>query len=518
METSNLNMSSIELILLGITVLFIIWIIIRQIKAYRETRELISQLGSFFPKEESLTVIHTVISKFALSSPLTLRKFVENPSKRQAPTSSASDNADKDGSDEQDATSNAEYTNVELIGVNGKSSKLFKDVLIDTNSYLCKNVGTSADYTLLQDICERKIDSLETQISNNINTPLYLGLAGTFVGIIFGLGGLICNISDLFASRDMSPLRNLMIGVIVAMSASLIGLGLMIYNSSVNYKKALAICNQDKNKYYDFVRRELMPVLSTSMASSLNSLKGVLGEFIGKFGHNLDAYNNSAEMLNDNIEKQHLLLVEINKMDQAKMATQIAETFSQLKDASSSLNVFQSYQRDLTETLKGVDASVSKIDAIINSFDNFAKALNVVVENQGSAVELQNQFRVAIEKNFPTDSDVREMWRKEFDALSSDAQTVSKELNEQLKASTEYIQSFVQDNQATFESLSKIDEVLKTLVDYSKVQADCYKDLKQEILGLKQAQLKSQADYTKLNGDLLTAVKEMIGAIKTIKE
>ena len=59
-----------------------------------------------------------------------------------------------------------------------------------------------------------------------------------------------------------------------------------------------------------------MPTLSNSMASSLNSLKGVLGEFIGKFGHNLDAYANSAELLNDNIEKQHLLLVEINNMKQ----------------------------------------------------------------------------------------------------------------------------------------------------------------------------------------------------------
>jgi hypothetical protein len=41
--------------------------------------------------------------------------------------------------------------------------------------------------------------------------------------------------------------------------------------------------------------------------------------------------------------------------------------------------------------------------------------------------------------------------------------------------------------------------------------------MKEEIKRLKEAQVKAQADSAKLNADLLTAVKEMIGAIKTIK-
>ena len=142
-------------------------------------------------------------------------------------------------------------------------------------------------------------------------------------------------------SGNMAPLRNLLIGVVIAMVASFVGLALMIYNSSINYKKAIGDCEKNKNAYYDFLRRELMPTLSNSMASSLNSLKGVLGEFIGKFGHNLDAYANSAELLNDNIEKQHLLLVEINRMKQKEMATEIAEAFGSLRDSADSLGVFR---------------------------------------------------------------------------------------------------------------------------------------------------------------------------------
>lgn len=344
-----------------------------------------------------------------------------------------------------------------------------------------------------------------------------MGLAGTFIGIITGLAGIAFNVEQLFNAGNMSPLRNLLIGVVIAMIASFVGLGLMIWNSAINYKKALAECDKHKNGYYDFIRRELMPVLSNSMASSLNSLRGVLGEFIGKFGHNLNAYANSAELLNDNIEKQHLLLLEINKMDQTQMAKQIAQTFNTLKESSEALDVFHGYQHDLNDTIQSVNTAVTKIDDIIASFNGFISALNVVVENQGAAGELQAQFRTAIEQNFPKGSEAREIWRKQFDELSEDAAKVSNELNKQLKAATEYIHSFVQENQEAFKSMGQLKEVLQSLVEYANVQATCYKDLKDEISNLKKAQLESQSNAAKLNSDLLTAVREMISAIKTIK-
>ena len=238
----------------------------------------------------------------------------------------------------------------------------------------------------------------------------------------------------------------------------------MIKNSAINYKNALIECDKNKNGYYDFVRRELMPIFSNSMDSSLNSLKNVLGEFIVKFGHNLDAYANSAELLNDNIEKQHLLLVEFNKMGQTKVATQIAETFSTLKESSESLTAFHGYQDSLNTTIEGVNTAVSRIETIVDSFEDFAKSLNVVVENQVSASKLQTQFKSAIETHFPIGSEARDMWRKQFDELTKDASIVSKELNTQLKVSTDYISSFVQDNQQTFNSLSNKKDVLISLV------------------------------------------------------
>lgn len=522
---SIFGMGLLEIVLIILAVVIVAVVLYYQIQSYKETKDKITQLADFFPNESSFELVQSSITKDILQSKARLQDFIKNPPMRhvpEPPTIHLDDEEDgvimDEDIEELDPKEQVEYSDVDLIKVkNNAGSHAFREVISETNAYLCKNVGTSADFSIIQDICERKIESLESQISNTVNVPLYLGLAGTFIGIITGLVGIAFNVDALFNAGEMSPLRNLLVGVVIAMIASFVGLFLMIRNSAINYKKALQECNKNKNGYYDFIRRELMPVLSNSMASSLNSLKGVLGEFIGKFGHNLDAYANSAELLNDNIEKQHLLLVEINRMDQTKVATQIAETFNTLKDSSQSLNAFHGYQESLNTTIQEVNTAVTKIDTIIKTFDDFSKSLKVVVENQESAGKLQAQFQSAIETHFPTGSEAREMWRKQFDELTSDASTVSEELNTQLKASTDYIRTFVQDNQTAFTSLSKLKEVLDSLIQYANVQATCYKDLKDEIQNMKQTQVKAQSDYAKLNADLLTAVREMISAIKTIK-
>ena len=294
------GMGLIEFVLIVLAIVIVVVVLYFQYKSFKETKEKIAQLAGFFPNETSFELVQSSITKEILQSKNRLEDFINNPPQRHIPDppSILPDDEEDEDIDESDnasiQTEQIEYADVDLIRIkNGAGSSSFKEVIFETNAYLCKNVGTSADFSIIQDICERKIESLETQISNTVNVPLYLGLAGTFIGIITGLAGIAFNIDTLFSAGEAaqtSPIRNLLVGVVIAMIASFVGLYLMIKNSSINYKKALVECDKNKNGYYDFVRRELMPVLSNSMASSLNSLKSVLGEFIGKFGHNLDAY------------------------------------------------------------------------------------------------------------------------------------------------------------------------------------------------------------------------------------
>lgn len=82
-----------------------------------------------------------------------------------------------------------------------------------------QNTGTSADLSVLRDISDNQKGALEDEIHNSLNVPLYLGLAGTFVGIITGLIGV--DFSQIFGpASDLKGLQHLLYGVVAAMFAS----------------------------------------------------------------------------------------------------------------------------------------------------------------------------------------------------------------------------------------------------------------------------------------------------------
>ena len=481
-------------------------VIILQITSFVKTRLKIGELKNLFEHVEDLFLKETSLTPNVLRSKSSLQKFLANIPNRHVKT-------------EDDEDDRIDYTDLSLLALSGgkHAEGRFGVIVNRTNEYLCKNTGTSADLGILEDICDNQKDALEDEIHNSLNVPLYLGLAGTFIGIITGLWGI--DFKQMFgAGGELTGLQHLLYGVVVAMSASFLGLGFTVFNSAVTYKEAVSKSNEGKEEYMDFLRRELMPLLSNSMASSLNSLRGVLGHFVDKFGRNLDAYADSAELLNDNLEKQHLVLQEINKLSLTRTANKIAETFLQLKDSSDSLAVFQTYQQQLNSTIANVSGMVNQIQILLSKFDEFTAGLSVVVSNQNKTTELQREFQEAITTHFPTGSEARDAWRKEFDMFISEGKQVSESLSTQLTASTEHIQNFVNNNKEFFDTFEKMKAVLAEMVQYTQVQADCYKDLKGEILNLRKDYKDAQQESIELHKATLKAVDAMTKAIKDIQK
>lgn len=522
------------LIIAIVAVIGILWL---QFKCFNSTKKGIEELKNFFPSIDKVALKECTTNKDAIADRFTLRQVAQNPPSKK---------------DEVDMTD--DDVNVSLITTSG-GSKAFKEVVIETNEYLCKNVGTSADLGVLQDICDKKLEVKENAVKSTLNLPLFIGLGGTFIGIIIGVIGFAFDLNSLFDSTSTAPeteqvaampvandniteigatpssetsqeesgdetnsLQFLLIGIGCAMAASLCGLILMVYNTAINYRQATADLDTKRNEYFDFLRRELMPTLANSMSSSLNSLKSVLGHFVDKFGKNLDAYADSAELLNENLEKQHLVLTQIQDMGMTRMANRVASAFVQLNEAADALNTFHQYQQDLNTTIHQVQGGVAQIDTLIAKFDSFISALSSVANAQGTAIALQQQFKEAIEQHFPTGSEGREMWRKEFDNLLTDAQNVSRQLNTQLSQNTSYVQQFVTDNSKFFTSFDEMRSVLTALVEYSKAQSECYKDLKDEILSLRKDTKDSQRETAELHKSLLEAVKAMTKAVKDMKD
>lgn len=490
-----------EYIGLIVAVAVVLVVIALQVFSFLKTKKNITELRDLFKEVDNLSLKETSVTSDVLRNKSSLQKFLENiPSRIE------------EGLDE-------DYINLSLIvsQKEGMPKGRLGKIIHRTNEYLCKNTGTSADLSVLRDISDNQKGALEDNIQNSLNVPLYLGLAGTFVGIITGLIGVDFN--QIFGTTsNLDGLQHLLYGVVAAMFASLLGLGFTVYNSAISYKNAVSKSNEGTEEYINFLRRELMPLLSNSMASSLNSLKGVLGHFVDKFGRNLDAYADSTELLNDNLEKQHLVLSEINKLSLTQTANKIAETFIQLKESADSLNVFRTYQKQLNSTIANVSGMVNQIQTIIGNFNDFATGLSVVISNQNKTTELQREFQEAITIHFPTGGDARDVWRKEFDMLISEGKTVSENLSTQLTVSTEYIKNFIANNKDFFDTFDKFKEVLDTMVQYTQVQAECYKDLRREILNLRKDYKDAQMESIDLHKSMLKAIDSMTKALDEIRK
>lgn len=477
-----------------LTVAVVLCVIGAQIFFFTQTKGNIQKLKSFFPDVSVLKLKDVLLPSNVLRDAGRLETFLG--------VLDAENQSDVDDDDED----------VQLVSLISKAQDYdnpeFERVIFKTNSYLCKNHGTAADYELLKNICEHDIEVLDDQIHNTLNAPLYLGLAGTFIGVIVGLWGVNLN-EFMTGGVETSGLQHLLWGVVAAMVASLCGLGMTVYNTVYSYKESVKDNDIAKEKYFDFLRRELMPVLSNSMASSLSSLKSVLGHFVDRFGKNLDSYAESAQLLNDNLEKQHQVLEDINKLSLTKTATKIAETFVNLKDSADKLEIFKRYQDQLNGTIDQVERASGHIGEVIQKFDDFNANLSIVLQNQSATLDLQQQFKEAIETHFPAGSEGREVWRKEFDMLVEDSKKVTTTLNDQLVSTTQYIANFIAQNQSFFDTFSKMDAVLKTMTEQSKVQAQSYVGLQQVMKDLRTDMLEGQKEAVELNKALKEEIIKM---------
>lgn len=395
----------------------------------------------------------------------------------------------------------------------------FSEVIKSTNAYLCKNKGASADFGILKDTCERHLEKVDNEIGNLINVPLYIGLAGTFVGIIIGLWGIdfSATTEGTITTISSASIGQLLNGVIAAMFASLVGLTFTVINSALVYKPAAYKNDTDKNHYYDFLQRELLPFLNIGVSKSLGSFKDVLNHFIIKFGENMDDYKDSGHLLNENLQKQQTVLEEINKLSLTRTATKIAEVFADLKESAEHLEKFQAYQKGLNGYVDKTEKVAHDMNIIIEQFKDFNVNLKAISNNSVATIELQKQFKDSLEKHFPTINDHREVWRTQVDELNQDIKEVYKELNSYFKTSTEQIQSFIGSNNNFFTGINEIQNAIKIFVENSSIQKDEFNVLKNQIVEMRNDFKDSQKQSIETNKALIEAIIDLKKTISKIE-
>lgn len=273
----------------------------------------------------------------------------------------------------------------------------FKDgtdlrTLIDEiNDYVKKSKGTT-DFSVIQNKTERLIDMRYDDSTARMSFPIYLGLMGTFCGVFIGIISFLCNV--WMDSVNDDSIKGLLIGVLVSMSTSFIGLFLTTRNNyfSSDGKRKVDI---DKNKFYDFIQTELMPSLDVSMVAALNKLHDTVTMFEPSFNRVIDRFQTTFDSCTKSFGNQFA--------DNVKVVSRAVAVMGENMDK---INQNIQLQQQLLSTIKsdsianGLQAFVEATDhftELTNSLNQFEKARRMMLRATDEVINMQKQYAESLE-------------------------------------------------------------------------------------------------------------------------
>lgn len=280
------------------------------------------------------------------------------------------------------------------------------------NLYLLNNYGAAVNFSIIKDIIDREVDVKDEEISNSLPTPLYLGLAATMIGIIFGLFAMPESNGQHFA-EGIDALIN---GVKLAMLGSLSGLACTTILSSFIYKNAKRQISKEKNEQISYLQATLLPELIKSEDTGVSGLKASLDRFARVATDISDNVLVAVNKSNENILLQQEVIDKVANLDVLKISETNLELFNRLESNMSAFNKFSEYVslmsqisdnlKDFASRTKNIDNVINQIDLTLQENDRLSRFLTShfeKIETSGfaalKAVDLSDaHFREAIEK------------------------------------------------------------------------------------------------------------------------
>lgn len=169
----------------------------------------------------------------------------------------------------------AELSKIAILKKDERHTEVFRKVVEATNNYILKNKG-SVRFEALEQIASRRIKSWEDGLESVLVLPLYIGLLGTFSGVIIGLIKIaISGVSD-------HSIQSFIGGVLIGMIASAFGLYLTV-RSNGTFKQAKAKRDENEYNYLEFIRLNLVSPSGKSTSTDIKSLRYNLNAFHEEF-------------------------------------------------------------------------------------------------------------------------------------------------------------------------------------------------------------------------------------------
>lgn len=395
---------------------------------------------------------------------------------------------------------------VSLINPSEKVNLIFDEILLAINVYLLRNKGAATDFNLIKDVVERNLDMEEEDISHTVTVPLYLGLMGTMVGIVFGLVNLFL-VSDPNTDFDIKAFLG---GVSIAMFASFWGLFCTVANSSFNLKNARRSLERAKNVFYTFLQTELLPVLNQSVSSSIYTLHTNLVKFNDNFTINLNKLSGMLNKNHDALIAQERILTALESTDIAEFAQANVKVLKELKAGTEQLGKFGEYLNSLNNlSAKTSRLSVSFEDLLnrTNNFQGLAERLDSRIEESNKLVKFLNDHYQQLEERGEIIRDsvvkVEDVMIKSLKQLEEHTQTKIDAIKQiTIKEEDLMTQAFAE-NRSHISKLSLLEDLKKSIEEFKRNSTDNIGGIKKEVEFLKASIDRSNSVLKEINDSSL---------------
>jgi len=267
----------------------------------------------------------------------------------------------------------------------------FNVIIRSINNYLCHNEGAVSDFHLIKDIVERNCDAKEEEINTQIPIPLYLGLVGTMMGILVGVGYLAFSggleallsaeipqhfknsfqpdvkneiIEKAWALKGSEGVITLLGGVAVAMTASIVGILLTTFGSVIA-KNVKVVVEENKNTFLSWIQANLLPELSDGVAAIMEKLTRNLNHFNNTFAKNTQEFQTAISSVTATYRDLSNILDALNSMkinEIGKIASYNVSIYKELKNCTDEIGYFSTYLHNVNEYITNVRALNEKLD------------------------------------------------------------------------------------------------------------------------------------------------------------
>ncbi len=304
------------------------------------------------------------------------------------------------------------------IEVSSVLNPVLKTIIKTINNYLISNKGAASDFHIIKDVVERNCDSAEEEITTLTPIPLYLGLVGTMLGILIGVGFLVfsgglSNLLNTEANGDTDGIVALFSGVALAMISSVFGI-LLTTRSSYLMKDAKNQLEKDKNDFFSWFQQVLMPSLNQGATSVIYALQDNLAKFNNTFSSNIGDMKESFNMLNSSYTDQLEILKKLDNLDITQIAKANITVLKQLQGCTDAFAGINQYLNDVADLLGNVKSLNTQISGDYNRTQAIEKMGAFFEEEASQFKSRQGVINLAI-------GEIDETIKESLDALHNNA-------------------------------------------------------------------------------------------------